>query len=963
MFNNFGNSPCFSGSYNGYGMPYSTGGAWYPPSQYWHPYIYDQLPISGNSWLTPHMVIHNHISEVCKEFQTRRLSKSGSGYYVRERNDREVFVGELKVKDKLIVNPRSDGTFDALYCTVEYNGKTDPVQIVIPYKEFIKRNFLHCLSGFQRNPDCPDKYITMAFCQELLEGDDTKFLTLPSRSGWAECGDKATFASDKIVIPQLKSYYAADILERKLVHTELKFADAADHLKKHLPQFWQYKLLLVIRITSLLLFFYAEAGLQPDHMIIIEPQSESNAKAGIALLKNKNCSSIAVRSLTDCRTALQHELDLINDGIVVFRDTSYVEDLKRRSAGLEVLLQDLGCRNGNEDASRHLIAVVTDNPGALSTELPAYFLSLDECADIQDIHGLQQAAGAFECALVDLLSNSDRHENLVTCALEKTAYLNKTISNSEYYMTQRMLRTTIEILYSYHLISSEERSKMIQFLKGSHYKGMDSNQKISNEFRKVLSDAVEHGHIGAVNQIGPPFFDPSKRMVFVDAEHINLMAAALDNCILPLMKTTQKRNKLLQALKACGKLYANNNFKRNVDVETAPGVTETVSVYSFPKEILTPKSMVKVNALAHADYLFRASDFPDGFVPIVSMDDDKAAGRVLDDATDEAESIYVSGRTRSGKTHFLVQQAVIRAKAGSRIIIFDQTGAFSREELAKHLPRNLVQEVFSHWEISKEGLPVDLLSLENCSSLVEKKNRLFGIFSIAANITGEVQGKVLRKCLTKISKEIDEGKVHDLPSTLRLFDEKNPDQAEIKARLEEVFDDLEGLKMYCQSWGDFLDSKAKITVISTSADGIRKSSQLVDMMLSSLYAYKQYQRNARWTVILDEIEDLCLEKDGPISTILRKGGKHGLSMLLASQEFSVDKDKLGKLIGNCGILAFFRPKDADIGIVSKHIGFDRAVLAGLEQGELVAVGGFRSRSRGKNCTVKLMGRSCLCENC
>ncbi len=372
---------------------------------------------------------------------------------------------------------------------VEYNGKTDPVQIAIPHKEFTKRNFLQYLSGFQRNPDCPDKYITMAFCQELLDGDDTKFLTLPSRSGWVECGDKAvTFASDKIVIPQLKRYYAADILERKLVHTELKFADAADHLKKRLPQFWQYKLLLAIRITSLLLFFYAEAGLQPDHMIIIEPQSESDAKVGIALLKNKNCSSITVRSITDCRTALLHELDLINDGIAVFRDTSYAEELKRRSVGLEVLLQDLGCRNGNEDASRHLIAVVTDNPSALSTELPAYFLSLDECADIQDIQGLQQAAGAFECALVDLLSNSDRHENLVTCALEKTAFLNKTIDNSEYYMTQRMLRATVEILYSYDLMTLNEKMECARYLKMSHQEGANSNQKVSNEFRKVLSD-------------------------------------------------------------------------------------------------------------------------------------------------------------------------------------------------------------------------------------------------------------------------------------------------------------------------------------------------------------------------------------------------------------------------------------------------------------------------------------------
>ena len=94
---------------------------------------------------------------------------------------------------------------------------------------------------------------------------------------------------------------------------------------------------------------YAEAGLQPDHMIIIEPQSESDAKVGIALLKNKNCSSITVRSITDCRTALLHELDLINDGIAVFRDTSYAEEMKRRFVGLEVLLQDLGCRNGNKE--------------------------------------------------------------------------------------------------------------------------------------------------------------------------------------------------------------------------------------------------------------------------------------------------------------------------------------------------------------------------------------------------------------------------------------------------------------------------------------------------------------------------------------------------------------------------------------------------------------------------------------
>ena len=45
--------------------------------------------------------------------------------------------------------------------------------------------------------------------------------------------------------------------------------------------------------------------------------------------------------LTDCKTAIQRELALINDGIVQLRESSYVEERKQRDAGLDVLLNDL----------------------------------------------------------------------------------------------------------------------------------------------------------------------------------------------------------------------------------------------------------------------------------------------------------------------------------------------------------------------------------------------------------------------------------------------------------------------------------------------------------------------------------------------------------------------------------------------------------------------------------------------
>lgn len=955
MFDSYGNPFYSPDNYNNYGNCISNPWLGSPPFQYYQPYMYDQFWIN-NSWYKPRNVIYNIYGEKEKTFEARKLRKSGDVYTITERNGREVRVGKMRLKDKFIVNQKSDGTFDALYCICEYDGNNEPIQIVIPYNEIVHRSVLPSIPFFPHNEDCPDRYIVLAFFRELLDGDDIKFLQLPQHSGWQESeGNKTSFASSEIVLPKLQKYYPNDILERKLISTEKKFAEAAEALAKLLPVSWQYKFLLSVRITSLLLYFYGLSGLTPDRMFIVEPNSESNAKAVIALMKNKNFSP-NVCPLAENKTNLQKELNSVNDGIAFFRDTSYAEDRKKLDAGLNVLLQDLHNCTGNEFKSRHLTVILSDNPGNISSEFPAYFISLSDCPDIDNTDELKQAVGEFESALIRLLTNSEIQENLVTNELRKKAPICKTLSNSDRYMSLRMLRATVEILHHYGVISLEEKHKISNYLMINRHEMPDTDQDITNCFRTVLSFLITSDKLGVANQVGPPYFDLDKPMIFFDSKYINIMATTLDKMILPHMTGTKKRNKLLTSLKACGKLYSNNNFKRTLDVEIAPGRIKTISVYSFPKDILTPKCREKINTLAYSDYAFEEFNFPKGFIPMVIISGcNGAAGVVITDSTDEAESMYISGQTRSGKTHFLVQQAVIRADTGKKIIIFDQTGAFSPDELRKHLPHEIVGKYFSHWDISKQGIPVDLMSLENCSTLPEKKNRLFSIFSVAARITGDIQGKVLKKRLSEISKAIDEGRINFLHETLMFFDEFDHDQAKIRNRLEEVFDDLEGLNTYKRNWGKFLDSQKKIVVLSTSADGIRKGSQLIDMMTASLYEYKQHDRDPRYTVILDEIEDLCLEKDGPVSTILRKGAKHRLSMLLASQEFSVEKDKLGKIIGNCGTLVFFRPKTGNIVDISKLTGIDKAMLASLEQGQFIYHGLCYNKYANKNKTVTLIG--------
>ena len=170
-----------------------------------YPSMSDRLSIGLNNWVTPRFFIRCIWDE--KHFKARKLQKQDGCYYMKERTDRDVYIGALQIKEKIIVNPQPDGTFEVLLCKVLFNREPEETVIAIPYINFVRRNILPYLNKFRRNPDCPDRYIILAFCHELLEGDDAKFLQLPNGSGWHESAGKLIYASSELVISQLKQYY------------------------------------------------------------------------------------------------------------------------------------------------------------------------------------------------------------------------------------------------------------------------------------------------------------------------------------------------------------------------------------------------------------------------------------------------------------------------------------------------------------------------------------------------------------------------------------------------------------------------------------------------------------------------------------------------------------------------------------------------------------------------------------
>ncbi len=88
----------------------------------------------------------------------------------------------------------------------------------------------------------------------------------------------------------------------------------------------------------------------------------------------------------------------------------------------------------------------------------------------------------------------------------------------------------------------------------------------------------------------------------------------------------------------------------------------------------------------------------------------------------------------------------------------------------------------------------------------------------------------------------------------------------LRCKLQAVHDELEDTPQNKNSWGEFLKEQGKpIVVISTGADSVGKGSEIIDIMLESLYTYKQCHPCEKYSVIIDEAQDLYLHEKGIVN--------------------------------------------------------------------------------------------------
>jgi len=322
---------------------------------------------------------------------------------------------------------------------------------------------------------------------------------------------------------------------------------------------------------------------------------------------------------------------------------------------------------------------------------------------------------------------------------------------------------------------------------------------------------------------------------------------------------------------------------------------------------------------------------------------------------------YYFGTTRSGKTFSLIQASLFRAVANETVVIFDQTGAYTENELKKHISSELINEYFSFWDVYTDGLPVDMLDLRGCLSYKDKKERLTRVYAIAARTLGSYEEQILKNAVKKMLKDMKKNlhmTIFDIFKFINKDEVKDEAHKKLIYKLDAVLDDFSETSQTKNNCDEFIKAQGKpIIVISTGADSIGKGSEIIDMLLENMYCFKQCYPSKQYTVVVDEVQDLYLNEKGSLNTILRKGGKHGISMLLASQAFPDANTPLGKIVGNCGRVRGYRPKADDLERAAKFFKCSVDEVNSLLQGNCFDNGIFYSRYRKENVITTLNGRT------
>ena len=780
-----------------------------------------------------------------------------------------------------------------------------------------------------------------ALCERLLEtlilskAETSPPITIGLKQGWRvrtpscavwEAVDNYSL-SLKDILPRSIVVRSKPRIRHSLIYNREHYHSA---IEKYFALMPELKLLFLIRIASYLLTFAANFKLFWDQIIAIKPTEKVGSNLIAAALDNvgyRNKHDLHLSEMKRLRTAS----NLLSDAVMLVFDDTRIDDHHGADGRAQLEKMVTGC-----DIVYPKIPIVISEKGASLFEpgkvcefnvfgtfeflSPAILAEILEWHDATFLEAIEQNYSKFfECFSQNINEIVDQAPGAIPVHRRNVATI-----------LLAALRTYDE--YFGVFFDDETELKLIDILSAYKDVGSSNDELLLSVFGKCLNDEIDSGRFKLIKRAKYIVFDEGTDTIIIDEDNIYIETSVIKELALSKMKL-HSINSLTDALKAneCLNINDHNSKCYRFHVQNSNGEPYMLYTYGISKQLINAENRKRLELADYQKYLLEYGELSQNeLLPLGITADGRYVGKDISFGNKSNDHILITGQSGRGKSFCATNLLPLLAMLGSRMLVCDVSDSFTRDEVLRALPADVVDAMFEFIEVAagKRKLPINPLFIGDCPGLPAKKRRIVGFIKAIAGKLDKEETRELTGIVSEMLKRYPKESSVTTDMIRNTLKRGGKTSRHVFSLISSTLDDIDTIGFEECGWAEFFEKSKKIPVISFGNESGDKVHSVLDAMISSAFEWQRDHDSAPLSIVIDEIKDQNFAEESPLHTILTQGRKFHTRFIGMTQHYVSTTSHAIDVVKEAGIKIFFRPSKS-LDRIATELGYRNPADAGF----------------------------------
>lgn len=686
----------------------------------------------------------------------------------------------------------------------------------------------------------------------------------------------------------------------------------------------------LIRTAAYMLTFASKFAVYCDQAIVTKPTDRADISLLAALYDNVSYGRGRLLTLSNGK-GIEQAGDMLNDAVLLISDDTKPDEEGKREKGIDALHKRV--LNAGGESLQIPVVLSGYASSQLKQEFYCEFSELDGAYDISPAvltelleHHDAVMLSEIEKRFSIFLEVFNRHMGDISC---QTPYFIPPQRRNLYYILLSTLRAYDEFFGVF--FDEETELRLVNILSTYDEVGASNDELLLTLFGNCLNEEIGNGRYHYIRRTKYIIIDTGTHTVIVDDDYIYFETELIKELSRSKMKL-HSVNSLTDALKAneCLNINDHNSKCYRFRVQNFNGEPYILYTYGISKQLINAENRKRLELADYQKFLLDYADFENNdILPLGVASDGHYVGKDVSYRNKSNDSMFITGQSGRGKSFCATNLLPSLAMLGSHMLVFDVSRSFTRDEVFRALPKEVVNALFEFIDIGagQSKLPINPLNIGDCNNLPAKKRRIMGVI----------------KAITKLDKDeikITEGIISDMLKKAPMLAVISTEMLrnglkrggkvgnKVFSLINSTLNDIENMGFEEQGWDEFFEKTKKIPVLLLGDETDEQVHPVLDVLVASAFAWQRDHNTAPLSIVIDEIKMQNFAEGSPLHTILTQGRKFNTKLVGMTQQYISTGSHSIDVMKEAGIKVLFKPAKS-FDRIAAEFGYKNSADAGF----------------------------------